>query len=121
MSVSTLNKQATPHQVPYGLIALLGGVYKPAALGGNIVVDPTYPNIMCLDPGGAHRDVTMPAEALVKGCTYLIFNHADAAENLVVKNDAAGAIATINQSEVGIIHCDGATWTVVGVLTIALS
>ncbi len=80
-----------------------------------------YAQILKLDPGGAHRDVTLEAEADYPGLLRLFVNAADAAENLVVKNDGGSTIATINQNEAGLFACDGSAWTLVAIWTIALS
>lgn len=63
-----------------------------------------------LDPGGQNRDVTLPAEASSTGLSYLIVNTADAAEDLVVKDDGAATIITISQNEAGLVLCNGTVW-----------
>ena len=72
-----------------------------------------------LDPGGAARDVLLPAEK--DGAIFIVANNADAAENLVVKEDAGTTtIATVAQDGVGIFVSDGTGWagfTVTGVVT----
>lgn len=61
-----------------------------------------------LDPGGAGRTVLLPPEA--EGI-YLIWNKADAAEDLTVKEDSnTTTILTISQNEAGILFCDGTSW-----------
>jgi hypothetical protein len=79
------------------------------------------PFVCKLDPGGAHRDVTL--DAAHTGGYRRIVNAADAAENLVVKNAAGDTLATINQNEQGEFMANSATgaWTLVCVTTIALS
>lgn len=74
-----------------------------------------------LDPGGAGRDVTLPAEADSQGLTFRILNTADAAEDLTVKDDGASTIVTVSQNEAVWLACDGTTWTHQGIETIALS
>lgn len=70
----------------------------------------TDPRIQTLDPGGAGRDVTLPAAAVgVAGLEFRIANTANAAEDLTVK-DATATIITISQNEVGAVWCDGTTW-----------
>lgn len=75
-----------------------------------------------LDPGGSARNVVLPTESSSVDLDFQIINAADAAENLVVKaSDGSTTIATINQNEEGIFVCDGTTWVLARVATIALS
>jgi hypothetical protein len=92
-----------------------------ATLTGDLTIDATYPEILKLDPGGASRNVTLDAEPTNSGLYRRIINAADAAENLVVKNDAAATIGTINQNEQGEFYCDGSDWILVAITAIALS
>ena len=69
------------------------------------------PQIQALDPGGLNRDVLLPAEASSVGLFFFIANTADAAEDLVVKEDSdTTTIVTISQNERGLVFCDGVTW-----------
>lgn len=102
------------------LLSLKGGFYS-GTLSGALTMDGTYGNIVKLDPGGAHRDVTLPAEEGRSGALFWIVNAADAAENLVVKDDAANTIVTINQNESAVVSCNGTAWSLVAVVAIALS
>ena len=74
-----------------------------------------------LDPGGANRDITLPAEADSKGLDFVIQNAADGAENLVIKDDAASTVVTLNQNEAAIVVCNGTAWIHMGVYTSAIS
>lgn len=65
--------------------------------------------LQILDPAGA-RNVDLPAEADSAEMVFIIVNTADAAENISVRNDAAGAIVTVGQNECGFCVCDGTTW-----------
>ena len=116
-SVSTIEYDHAPAKTA----ARKGGVYIPAALGAALVLDATYPNVCKLDPGGAHRDVTLDPVATAAGVCRRIVNAADAAENLVCKNVGGDTIGTINQNEQGEFYCDGATWSLICISTIALS
>lgn len=78
-------------------------------------------NFLKFDPGGASRDVTLVAEEGASGAFYWIANAADAAENLVLKNDAGSTIVTINQNESAVVWCSGSAWTLFAVVAIALS
>lgn len=104
----------------WACVKVADGVYA-ATLSGNLTLDYTYPNKLALDPGGAHRDVTLPAVGTSKGLEYFIANKADDAENLVIKNAGGSTIATANQNEAAIVYCDGATWALFAVVTIAIS
>jgi len=117
-----LLSRATPLMAPDGFacLAIPNGVYA-ATLSGAATLDYTYPNLLALDPGGAHRDVTLPAEATSTGLWYFIANKADAGENLVVKDDAAATVVTVNQNEGAVVYCDGTAWALFAVITIAIS
>lgn len=61
-----------------------------------------------LDPGGAGRVITLPADAQGLMCT--IKNTADNAEDLTI-NDAANAlVGTISRDELGELFNDGTDW-----------
>jgi len=62
------------------------------------------------DPGGAARDVTLPAEAECEDVAFWLANTADNAEIITVKNDGGDAIVTPTQSEAAFIWCDGTAW-----------
>lgn len=64
-------------------------------------------NIFSFDPGGAGRDVTLPAEATSAGQWRVIANRADAAEVLTVKDDGGATICTPTQNETAMVFCDG--------------
>lgn len=108
--------------IPYGFDRVEQGTgYYAATLTGTLALDLTHPNLLKLDPGGANRDVTLPAVASAVGRIYRIVNAADAAENLVCKNVGGDTICTINQNEQGEVYCDGATWALIAITAIALS
>lgn len=69
----------------------------------------TY-NGFAFDPGGAGRNVTLPAEGSCKGVILMISNKADAAEILTVKNDGGDTILTPTQNEAALLWCDGSAW-----------
>ena len=67
--------------------------------------------IQWLDPGGADRDVNLPAEASSTNLLFIILNTADGAgEDLVVKNAAAAVKATLGPGMMGMFSCDGTSW-----------
>ena len=92
-------------------------------LAGNLSVTSQYRRILKLDPNGAHRDVTLSADAAQPGAYYRIVNAADAAENLVVKNAAGSTIGTVNQNEEGEFWYDpdSDAWILIRIATIALA
>ena len=90
-------------------------------LAANLTLTAQYRKYLRLDPGGSARDVNLPAEAGSNGLAFYILNAADAAENLVVKNDAGGTIVTISQNEAAWVVCDGTDWHHMGIISIALS
>tara|TARA_Y100000310_G_scaffold201702_1_gene201791 strand:+ start:8955 stop:9710 length:756 start_codon:yes stop_codon:yes gene_type:complete len=71
-----------------------------------------HPPLMYLDPGGASRAITLPAEgnADVRGLVFLIHNTADADEDLTVSDDGGTVIAIIEQGKSALLTCDGTTW-----------
>lgn len=104
----------------FALFAVKGG-YQAETLTGAATMTDAYPFAVGFDPGGSHRDVTLDAEATADGMFRLIVNKADNAENLVVKDDAAATIATINQNEAALFHCDGSAWALVTLFTAPLA
>lgn len=110
-----------PLGVLRAMFGIKGGRYD-ATLSGALTLDPSYPSMLKLDPGGASRNVTMHTEAESDGAYLFVVNAADAAENLVMKaSDGSTTIANINQNEAAILTCDGTAWSLFCVLTIALS
>lgn len=67
-------------------------------------------NFWAFDPGGAARNLDLPAEESCDGTVLFIANKADAAEAITVRNDAAATVTVISQSESAIVWCDGAAW-----------
>lgn len=61
-----------------------------------------------IDPGGAARNVDLPAEEA--GLHYIIGNRADAAEAITVRDDADSTIVTVNQNETAVCISDGTGW-----------
>lgn len=62
------------------------------------------------DPGGAGRNVDLPATTNLAGHRFLIVYTADAAEDLTVRLTAGGAtVATVSQNEHAVFTCTSAT------------
>ena len=66
--------------------------------------------VQFIDPGGAARNVTLPAEASSEGLVFFIQNTADAAEVLTVRDDTPATVVTPTQNEGCVVYCDGTTW-----------
>lgn len=65
--------------------------------------------VLDLDPGGASRNVDLPAgSAALAGQQTIVRNAADAAETITLRLTGGGAtIATIDQNESAIVWCHG--------------
>lgn len=83
---------------------------------GTITLTDDSKVIQFIDPGGANRDVVLPAES-TDNHGFLIFNTADAAENLVVKNDGGTEEGTVYQGGAGWFVSNGSAWESVGLGT----
>lgn len=87
---------------------------KPAETlaGGRVItaVEVERYQAMAFDPGGAGRNVDLPAEESSTGVLLMISNTADAAEVLTIRNDAGGTIVTPTQNEAALVWCDGVRW-----------
>ena len=111
--------------------AIAGDFFSGAieSLTGTKVIADSDAMILKMDPAGSARDVTLPAEAEVtpSGRMYWIINAADAAENLVIKDDSGATIATANQNESALVYNAGksagveSSWVLVAVIAIALA
>lgn len=93
-------------------LRLKGGV-AIVTLTGAVTVTERSGNLLVLDPGGATRVVTMPAVGDCSGAVFLIYNAADAAEDLTINDSGAVLIVTIAQGESYIVASDGAAWSAV--------
>ena len=116
MAITTHNNGS---RRPFTTQIVARGLYAEATLTGAVTLTPLSGQLLKLDPGGANRNVTLPA--VEDGLVFWIVNAADAAENLVVENAAGTTIGTINQNEEGVFVSDGAAWKLFRIATIALS
>lgn len=83
------------------------------ALGAALTLTTAHPNRLVLDPGGAARNVTLPAEA--SGLWFEITNSADAAENLTILEDAGSVTqAIVGPGQTITLWSDGTSWFVGG-------
>lgn len=69
-------------------------------LSGDKTLATGDPQLQVIDPGGAARNVDLPAEEA--GLQFLIGNAADAAEDITVRDDADSTVLTLNQDDVGL-------------------
>lgn len=89
-----------------------GGYANTETLADTLALADTDPALQYLDPGGAARDVTLPAEGNANHL-FVIVNTADAAETITVKDDGANTIGTVAQGEVKIFVSNSVAWKVV--------
>ena len=75
-------------------------------MSGDLTLDASSANYLRIDPV-VPLDVTLPAEESSEGLFFRIYNIADAAEALTVKNDGGDTIETFSQNEHGLVGCDG--------------
>lgn len=83
---------------------------RTATLAGTETLTTLSEPLQLLDPGGAARNVDLPAEASSDGLCFIIVNTADAAEVITVRDDAAATVATLAQNEAAMVFCDGVSW-----------
>jgi hypothetical protein len=67
-------------------------------------------DIFTFDPGGAARNLVLPAEADNAGVVLYVNNAADAAEILTIQDDSPATVCTPTQNESAIVWCDGVSW-----------
>jgi hypothetical protein len=114
----------TAHGIFDSIFALFAmkGVYQSDGAAANVTLDNTYPAIWKYDPTGAGRDITLDAESTANtGLLRIIINGADAAEDLTVKDADGNTIGTVSQNEFGIFYNSGSAWSLVFIVTGALS
>lgn len=92
-----------------GPLALPAG-FNGETLSGNKTLTIADGNFVRFDPGGANRDVILPAEEGTYGMFIFVANAADATENLVCKDDAGNTIGTVAQNQTGLLVSTGTAW-----------
>jgi hypothetical protein len=92
---------------------LLGYYANTETLTGDKTLTDADDPVQVLDPGGANRDVNLPAEAGTNHGIVFV-NTADADENLVIKNDGGDTIITVHQGQVLYVIPDGSSHHVLG-------
>lgn len=88
---------------------LVGG-FESVTLSDDLTLDSNSANYLRIDPGGSARDVSTPAAAVSDGLFFWVYNIADAAENVVLKDAAGSTLLTLGQGACGMIGCDGTEW-----------
>lgn len=86
------------------------GKVETRTAAGNLTLTVDSPMIQFIDPGGAGRNVVLPAEADSDGLMFIIINTADAAEILTVQDDTPATVVTPTQAETAWVFCNGTTW-----------
>lgn len=79
-------------------------------LAGNLTLTFDDDWMQHIDPGGAGRTITLPAEADSSGKAFLIVNEANAEEDLTVNDDGGTTRAIIGEGQSAWLACDGTTW-----------
>jgi TRAP-type mannitol/chloroaromatic compound transport system substrate-binding protein len=81
-------------------------------LGANLTLDDDLPSVLSIDPGADGRKVICQAASEANdGRMQIIYNAADAAETIDVRNTADDAsIGTIEQGETGVVLNVKGTW-----------
>lgn len=127
MALTDLLASAAHTIVRGALWAALGGYHEDTLTGG-VTLDSTYPTLTGFDPGGSGRTIVLDGvstavnDGAISGMVRIILNRADAAENLTIDDATGATIATLNQNDAGLFYHDPDTgWTLVAVLTIALT
>lgn len=77
---------------------------------GNITLTFDSKTIQSIDPGGAGRTITLPADEEATGLIFFLINRADMAEALTVQDDGSNTIVTVAQNEMGYVVHDGTAW-----------
>jgi hypothetical protein len=92
-------------------IAINGAVLSQnvETLAANKTLTDSSSPIQSLDPGGAARDITLPAEAATNPY-FIIYNAGSGGDDLTVKNDSPATIATIADGEMLSFVSDGVSW-----------
>lgn len=93
-------------------------VVDSATLAGTKTLVSSDKLVQRLDPGGAGRDVVLPAEAVCQGHDFIVVNAADGDEDLTVKDDGGTTIAVVGQNQQCTFRCNGTAWTGDALVTI---
>lgn len=89
-------------------VAYKGGV-NIETLAAGVTMDAQSSNLQILNPDSSNRTIVLPAEETNEGL-WFSFRNSGSAGNLVINNDAAVTILTLNPGESGTVGCDGSAW-----------
>jgi hypothetical protein len=67
-------------------------------------------NMFTFDPGGAARNLVLPAEADNAGIILFVHNASDDTEILTIQDDTPATVCTPTEGETAIVACDGVSW-----------
>lgn len=89
-------------------VAYKGGI-NIETLAAGVTMDAQSSNLQVLDPDGSNRTIVLPAEETNDGL-WFSFRNSGSTGNLVINNDAAATVLTLNPGESGTVGCDGSAW-----------
>jgi len=115
MAITTATHgKSSATSVQEGLIANIDNTAIRTMAGDETWTD-LYKQVQSLDPGGAARTVTLPAEAISEGIYFEVSNNADAIESLTIQDDTTVPVTihTLARQKRAVLYCDGTTWHVV--------
>jgi hypothetical protein len=67
-------------------------------------------NFFTFDPGGAARNLILPAEADCAGIILFVHNASDDTEILTIQDDTPATVCTPTEDETAVVACDGVSW-----------
>lgn len=80
-------------------------------LTGDRILTTVDETVQFLDPGGASRNITLPAEVSSTDLVFTIYNNSDGVgEDLVIRDDTPTTLMTIGPEQGQRFSCDGTDW-----------
>lgn len=85
--------------------------FQGGTMTGTTAIPNTAHSVLVFDPGGAARNLDLPAadNAVNRGRVFWVFNLADAAETITVRNNGGATIMTVAQLKIGFCMQVGTT------------
>lgn len=99
-------QQRLPDDVHAGGYYLYG--HNKETLSGNKTLASDDEQVQILDPNGAARTISLPADE--QGLEFLVVNPASAANALTVNDSDGNTVATVNQNEAARLYNYGSGW-----------